>query len=64
MQESVKELGEVSREDVARVLVECLQRTPAHSLIFSLESGRPAEPVDLGTALAGLQESVPANMQR
>lgn len=64
MQDGGRQLGEVSREDVARVLVECLQRKPAHSLIFSLESGRPAVPVELSRALAGLQETAPASVQR
>ncbi len=56
-------LGEISREDVARVLVRCLDRQPAGSLSFSVEAAGSAEgdsDLDLAEQFARLQESVPA----
>ncbi|BDA48364.1 hypothetical protein COCOBI_12-0410 [Coccomyxa sp. Obi] len=61
-----KPLGEVSREDVARVLVKCLVRQPSTILSFSLEAGSPLGPLqqtdadlDLAEQLARLQETLP-----
>lgn len=59
-----RQLGQVSREDVAKVLVCSIDRQPVQSLAFCIESGRPNElsnaELDLEEQLARLQEAVPA----
>ena len=61
----VEELGRCSREDVARVSEwSACSGSRRTACIFSLESGRPAVPVELSRALAGLQETAPASVQR
>ncbi len=65
---AVKPLAAVSREDVARVLVKCLDRQPSGILSFSLEAGGPLQlgsaeqldaDMDLAEQLARLRETLP-----
>lgn len=58
-QEPEKPLGDISRVDLARVLVACLDRQPTHSLTFSVEGGPPGSPPDdLAEDLNRLREVV------
>jgi hypothetical protein len=54
-------LGDISREDLARVLVQCLNRTPLQGLTFSVE-GTPQDGAqeDLSADLNRLKEALPA----
>ena len=51
--------GEVCREDLARVLVECLQHPPKKALVFQVQN-RPQgdSPEDLTSQMSRLQEAV------
>ena len=52
-------VGEVCREDLARVLVECLQHPPKKALVFQVQN-RPQgdSPEDLTSQMSRLQEAV------
>lgn len=61
MQDKGEALGEVSREDLAKVLVECLRHPPKKSLVFSVQNRQTGDPAeDLADQISRLREAVPA----
>ena len=51
-----QQLGDVSREDLARVLAQCAEQTPAGCLTVAVEGGPPADvpQQDIGQLLEGV----------
>ena len=51
--------GEVCREDLARVLVECLQHPPKKALVFQVQNRPQSDSSeDLASQMSRLQEAV------
>ena len=59
LQDGSGALGDISREDLARVLVECLQHSPKKALVFSVENRQDDAPEDLASQMSRLRETVP-----
>lgn len=59
LQDGSGALGDISREDLARVLVECLQHSPKKALVFSVENRQDDAPEDLASQISRLRETVP-----
>ena len=59
LQDGSGALGDISREDLARVLVECLQHVPKKAVVFSVENRQDDPSGDLASQISRLQESVP-----
>ena len=59
-QDSSAALGDVCREDLAKVLVECLQHPPKTARVFSVQNRQTGEPSeDLASQISRLREAVP-----
>lgn len=52
--------GDVCREDLAKVLVECLQHPPKTARVFAVQNRQTREPPeDLASQISRLREAVP-----
>ena len=59
-QDSSAAPGDVCREDLAKVLVACLQGPPATARVFSVQNRQAGDPTeDLASQISKLRETVP-----
>ena len=53
-------LGDICREDLAKVLVDCLQHPPKTARVFSVQNSQTGDPSqDLARQISMLQEALP-----
>lgn len=59
-QDSSAALGDVCREDLAKVLVACLQDLPTTAWVFSVQNRQTGDPTeDLASQISKLRETMP-----